>query len=349
VTLPPSDPGPDAAPGPGAAFFRALVEQDAIVVTGPDGVIRYATPPASRILGNRAAAGTRLQDLVGDAGRQALAAALDRDGPATGADTWQLPGDDEDAAYVQVSASDLRADPSVDGIIFTFRDVTGWRQREDRLRSQALRDPLGLANRTLFNERAELALAGRGRLVTVMMGDLDGFKGVNDALGHLAGDELLVAVAGRVKGAVRATDVVARFGGDEFAVLLEGLPGRDAARAFAARIVAAVDAPFALAAGPARVGISVGFAVAGSGGGTSVAELVGRADRALYAAKAAGKRTWREYVPGMAAETPAPAGLGEVSKLGFPAVLSRVVPPWPRGLRPRGGGDTPRSSRRRSK
>ena len=171
--------------------------------------------------------------------------------------------------------------------------------------------------------------------MAVLLGDLDGFKAVNDTYGHLAGDELLIAVAGRLTGAVRESDVVARFGGDEFAVLLDDLPGPDAAGTFAGRIVGAVDAPVPLAGGTARVGISVGFAVAESGSGTSVADLVGRADLALYAAKAAGKGTWREYAPGMAGEPPAPSALGEVSKLGFPAALARVVPPWPRGT---GGG-----------
>ena len=353
VPPPTPDPGPSAVPGPGTAFFRVLLEshQDAIVVTGADGVIRYATPAASRVLGTADLAGTRLQDLAGDAGRQAVTSALDQPGAQPGADTWELAGAGGETAYVEVRASDLRDDPAVGGFVFTMRDVTAQRQHEDRLRRQAFHDKLtGLANRALFDEQAGRALARRdARLVAVMLGDLDGFKAVNDTYGHLAGDELLIAVASRLTGAVRESDVVARFGGDEFAVLLDDLPGPDAAGTFAGRIVGAVDAPVPLAGGTARVGISVGLAIAESGSGTSVADLVGQADLALYAAKAAGKRTWREYAPGLAGEPPAPSALGEVSKLGFPAALARVVPPWPRGTRGRAAGDDPRRGRRRSR
>lgn len=360
--MPPSSPAPGPRPvlGPGAAFFRVLLESqhDAIVVAGPDGVVRYATSSATRILGKPAVTGARLQDLVGDAARDDAALALDRlpGEPAPAARTWQLPGDDGQPVYAEVRVSDLRAEPAVGGFVLTMRDVTVQRQREDDLHRRAFHDPLtGLANRALFDELAGQAMSRarrEGRIVAVMLGDLDGFKAVNDTLGHPAGDELLIAVAEELRRAVRDSDAVARLGGDEFAVLLDGLPGRDAAGIFASRIVDVFRAPLKLRAGTARVGISVGVAV--SDGGTDMAELVVQADRALYAAKVSGKRTWREYAPGMpAAGQQTAAGPGGLSGLGFPSLVSSVAPWWHQdspagpGGRIRPGGTGVRNGQRR--
>ncbi len=315
VTLRPPGPVPDTA------FFQGLLEshQVAIVVTDADGLIRYATRAARRILGPRAAAGARLLDLAGSAGHEAVAAP-----GQDGADTWELPGDAGEPACIEVRARDLRADPAVGGIVFMMRDVTGERRAVEALRRQAFHDPLtGLANRTLFNEEAARALARRGgRLVAVLAGDLDGFKPVNDTYGHPAGDKLLAAVAAALAGAVRPSDLVARVGGDEFAVLLDDLPDRAEAGALAARVVDGVaKVAVQLKGGTASVGISVGVAVTRSGAGVSADELLGRADDALYAAKAAGKRTWRQHDPGTAGEPPAPPAPGEVGTRGSAAGL----------------------------
>jgi diguanylate cyclase (GGDEF)-like protein len=313
-------------PGPGAAFFQGLLEshQVAIVVTGADGLIRYATPAARRILGRRAAAGARLLDLAGGTGHDA-AAALDRGG----ADTWELPGEAGEPACIEVRARDLRADPAVGGIVFMMRDVTGERRAVEALRRQAFHDPLtGLANRALFNEESARALARRGgRLVAVLAGDLDGFKPVNDTYGHPAGDKLLVAVAAALTGAVRPSDLVARVGGDEFAVLLDDLSDRAEAGALADRVIDGVaKVAVQLTDGTARVGISVGVAVTRSGAGGSADEFLGQADAALYAAKAAGKRTWRQHAPGMPGEPPAAPAPGEASTQGSAAGLFSSAP-----------------------
>jgi diguanylate cyclase (GGDEF)-like protein len=163
-----------------------------------------------------------------------------------------------------------------------------------RLRHQAFHDGLtGLPNRALYAERLDAALstaAATGGEVAVMLIDLDDFKLVNDACGHAAGDTLLRVVADRLRTCVRAEDTVSRIGGDEFAVLLEPFPGRDA-REIAARIVAAVEAAVPVEGGSARVGASVGIALSrpgpeGYGDGEA---LLREADHAMYEVKRAGK------------------------------------------------------------
>jgi diguanylate cyclase (GGDEF)-like protein len=163
--------------------------------------------------------------------------------------------------------------------------------QQQLLRRQALSDSLtGLPNRALFRDRLEHALAlhaRHGRSVVVAFLDLDGFKGVNDTLGHAIGDDLLVEVARRLSGAVRDGDTVARLGGDEFAVLLEDT---GAPLATTERIRVALAAPFTLAGAPRIVRTSLGVAEVGAGHGPATADdLLARADAAMYAAKRAGK------------------------------------------------------------
>ncbi|GJG85477.1 hypothetical protein tb265_06580 [Gemmatimonadetes bacterium T265] len=194
------------------------------------------------------------------------------------------------------------------------------RRVEVALGRQALRDSLtGLANRALFRDRVEHALARLAReggtpRAAVLYLDLDGFKAVNDSLGHHAGDELLRAVASRLLNATRGSDTVARFGGDEFAVLLEAAHTRADAEVVAGRIVAAVRAPIALGGGAApalrpgasradaprheaRVGVSVGIAFAEPG--VDADALLRNADAAMYRAKADGKGQYAVFDPAL--------------------------------------------------
>lgn len=162
-----------------------------------------------------------------------------------------------------------------------------------RLRELALRDPLtALANRAALYAHLLEALqrAGSGGPpVAVMMIDLDGFKAVNDRLGHETGDRLLMEVADRLRQVARPADLVARLGGDEFIVVAEGLADSRAVDTLAARLLATVTQPFACAP-DARIGASIGVAVSADGG-EDVDVLLRRVDRAMYAAKAAGKGT----------------------------------------------------------
>ena len=139
-----------------------------------------------------------------------------------------------------------------------FRIVAG---ASRRLRHQALHDALtGLPNRTLLHRRAERALRGDTAGAMLLI-DLDRFKEVNDTLGHDHGDELLVEVAGRLRGALRRGDTLARLGGDEFAVLLDGLPHRGAAVELAARLQDALRRPFALRGVSIELEASIGVAL----------------------------------------------------------------------------------------
>jgi diguanylate cyclase (GGDEF)-like protein len=169
-------------------------------------------------------------------------------------------------------------------------------QREVQLHHLAFHDPLtGLANRALFLDRLEHALdrAERTRQpVSVAFVDLDGFKAVNDTLGHAAGDALLIGVAGRLRGALRSADTLARLGGDEFAVLVE--QGDDATTA-ARRLLGTLRDPFHVHGRSVAVSASIGVATVEAGqdtdtdAATRAATLVHRADVAMYAVKASGK------------------------------------------------------------
>ena len=185
------------------------------------------------------------------------------------------------------------------------------------LQRQARHDALtGLANRALLRERTAQALARARRdhrRVALLLLDLDGFKAVNDALGHAAGDRLLVEVADRLRAAVRPADTVARLGGDEFAVLLDGVDGAGDARQAATRALASLAAPLRVEDRAVKVTGSIGVAVCDDGeidpargvdgaGGThqdDVDGLLRDADTAMYTAKRAGKARYAVFDPRM--------------------------------------------------
>jgi diguanylate cyclase (GGDEF)-like protein len=172
---------------------------------------------------------------------------------------------------------------------------------EANLRHQAFHDGLtGLANRALLHDRVEHALAAAPRLggvVALCFCDLDGFKNINDSLGHSVGDDVLRAVATRLTSIVRPGDTVARLGGDEFAVLLENVDSPDIGIAIAQRIVAALSKPLEIDQRQIFVSGSVGLAVATAA--TTTARLLSDADSAMYEAKSAGKNRFQLFEPAM--------------------------------------------------
>jgi diguanylate cyclase (GGDEF)-like protein len=170
--------------------------------------------------------------------------------------------------------------------------VKSLRTQEERLRHDALYDRLtGLANRTLFLERLGEAMRRSRRRpdyrFAVLLLDLDRFKVINDSLGHRAGDRLLVQVAGRILQNMRDTDVAARFGGDEFAVLLDDIGDTGSPDAVAKRLHAALDEPFALDTDEVVVSSSIGIAL-GDTGYESPEDMVRDADTAMYSSKSSG-------------------------------------------------------------
>ena len=184
-----------------------------------------------------------------------------------------------------------------DLIFATLRDITRRKEAEDRLMKLAEFDPLtGLANRRAFVAALERAIADshrRGSRVAVLYLDLDHFKDVNDTLGHPAGDRLLEAVAQRLGKNLRASDMVARFGGDEFAVLMSSLSDPSDAGLLAKKLIDAAASPFPVDANEIYTGLSVGIAV--SEAAVDAESMLSHADVALYRAKAEGRRTYRFF------------------------------------------------------
>ena len=172
---------------------------------------------------------------------------------------------------------------------------------EDAIRERAVHDPLtGLPNRVLFVDRLEHALARLGRqesLAAILFLDLDHFKLVNDSLGHHVGDELLAAAAPRLKHALRGSDTVARFGGDEFGILLEDIASERDAIETAERIAATFARPFVLSGSEHFVTTSIGIALAT--GGERADELIRDADAAMYRAKDRGRARYEVFDEGM--------------------------------------------------
>lgn|GEM_PF-5216799 len=181
--------------------------------------------------------------------------------------------------------------------VVTLNEVTAQRRATDDLKHQNSHDQLtGLANRTLLHRAIELSLAalrGGGSAETVLLLDLDGFKQVNDSLGHAFGDEVLQAVAERLRSTLRANDVIARLGGDEFAMLVRGEPGAERAQ----HICDALRAPILLPRSP--VSISASFGLVRLEPDMDAARVLTAADLAMYAAKAAGSGLVREFHPAM--------------------------------------------------
>ncbi|WP_395359091.1 aminotransferase class I/II-fold pyridoxal phosphate-dependent enzyme [Streptomyces sp. YH02] len=286
------------------AYFRTLVHNtsDVILIVDDDDSVRYASPSAESMFGRSLLPGTPLTDLVAPADTAAALRVLSdaRTRAAVDArDDWKLLHGGSADLEVEVRCSNLRDEHTVHGLVLTLRDVTEQRKLERELTHRAFHDSLtGLPNRVLLLERVERALL-RGRrestLTCMLFVDLDDFKVVNDTMGHSVGDELLVAVARRLTSVLRLTDTAARLGGDEFAVLIEGAREPRDAETLAAEIVHTLSQPFHLTDGAVSVSTSVGVATVLDS--AHAEELLGHADLALYAAKAAGKKRWRLFHP----------------------------------------------------
>lgn len=178
------------------------------------------------------------------------------------------------------------------------RDITERKLAEEKITHLAHHDHLtGLPNRILFFDRLKQAISlseRNGQKSAVLFLDLDGFKGVNDSYGHDAGDLLLSQVAARLGGIVRASDTVARVGGDEFTFVLNNIGTADNVAITADKIITAMAAPFDLDGQSARIGGSVGISVFPDDS-CDFDTLLKQADDAMYRAKQLGKNTWKFY------------------------------------------------------
>ncbi|MEU8606815.1 EAL domain-containing protein [Actinoplanes sp. NPDC048791] len=229
--------------------------------------------------------GSTVIDLVHTADRAAVAAALAQASGTTKVEYRLRSGR---GAWVWVESA-LRPVPDDGTLVLSSRVIDERRRLEDELRRRATHDPLtGLANRTLTAERLHFAL-GRDddEHVGLLFCDLDKFKAVNDRLGHEAGDDLLTQVSDRLRTCVRSKDLLARFGGDEFVILLDGVGGLDDVTEIGGRVVRVLEAPFWLRGEWVQVGVSVG-GVLGIRGEAQAGAMLRDADAAMYAAKNAG-------------------------------------------------------------
>jgi diguanylate cyclase (GGDEF)-like protein/PAS domain S-box-containing protein len=293
------------------ARFRSLVahSSDLITVLDVHGAVTYQSPSIQGVLGYSVdeVEGQRFDRLVIESDRPLLAQLITADGPrGSDAHTIECSVRHRDGTILrfEVQYTDLLDDEHVRGAVLNSRDISERKAFEEQLAHQAFHDPVTkLANRALFSDRVEHALmrAERGApKIAVMFIDLDDFKTVNDSLGHAAGDEVLQEVGRRLKIAVRPTDTVARFGGDEFAVLLDGVDGSADAADAAARILRALDLPVEIDGKHVFPRASVGICLVGEDLETpAAAELMRNADVAMYMAKRDSKGSYRVFEPTM--------------------------------------------------
>ena len=291
-----------------AERFRSLVQNstDVIALLSPDLTIRYHTPSAERVLGysEDELVGRKLTELLPRDEAEKLVGFFAQVCAMPGVPMPRdLPLCREDGSVVRLESvfNNLLSVPNVGGVVLTARDVTERRALEEQLAHQAFHDSLtGLANRALFSERITHAIdrgTRRRNLFAVLFIDLDDFKTVNDSLGHAAGDELLVAVAERIRSAIRPEDTCARLGGDEFAVMIESIADHHGAITVARRILDAMAEPLVIEGSHVTVQGSVGIAI--DAGGQTATELMRSADLAMYRAKSEGKGRYALYEPAM--------------------------------------------------
>ena len=309
--------------------FRALVQssQDLIFVLDAAFAITYASPSCMQELGYEPGAllGTDNGIPIHPDDLEELRSVVERamsmiEGHAMF--LARVSRADGEWRWLEGVVTNLLDDPAVAGIVINARDVTERRRAEEATRHQALHDPLtGLPNRRLFNDRLDHALARQARAegsVAVLVIDLDGFKTVNDSLGHGVGDSLLVAVAQRFRSSLRTFETISRLGGDEFAILIEDLRSPDDAEIVAQRLLEALVDPVPLTDREVAIGASIGIAIAERI--DDVPErLLSNADAAMYRAKREGKGCYRMFEASM-----------------YTAALERLE--LEQALRQRGGG-----------
>jgi diguanylate cyclase (GGDEF)-like protein/PAS domain S-box-containing protein len=274
------------------AHFRSLVtaSTDLVAAFGPGGC-SYVSGSVTEMLGRRESEvlGPGFARFVHAGDREALDEAC-MNGQAHEL-RFRLQNKFGEWRQLEAHVSDLRADRHIRGIVLNARDVTERVRLEQELMHQAFHDGLtGLANRALFRDRLDQSLsrsARTGESLAVLFVDLDGFKQVNDTLGHDAGDQLLEEVSRRFTTAIRPSDTLARLGGDEFALLLEEAD-ETLSVTVAERLLERLSKEIVLAGREMSLGASVGVVVHGGGAGKSE-ELMRHADLAMYAAKKGGR------------------------------------------------------------
>jgi diguanylate cyclase (GGDEF)-like protein/PAS domain S-box-containing protein len=291
--------------------FAALVQHssDLITVVGADATIVYQSPSCEHVLGYKPEEllGTRFDHIVApaDAGRllRLLAdgsAYARRDGETI---ECTLRHRDGGLRQFEILHTNLLDNEHVRGIVLNARDISERKAFEEQLSHQAFHDPVtNLPNRALFVERVRHAISRarrEQRQLGVIFLDLDDFKTINDSLGHGAGDATLIDVAKRLSTSIRTSDTAARFGGDEFVVLLEDLESPQAAVEVAERVLEDLRQPLMVAGKELVVRDSIGISILEQSSTAGADELIRDADAAMYIAKRDGKGGYRLFEPEM--------------------------------------------------
>ncbi len=287
--------------------FEALVQHssDVVTVVDADTKVTYQSESILRVFGYDAESllGAPLIDIFEARSAERLLAAL-RDVASEKKGVRILELEVRHASgrlcHAEVTMTNLLENPSVGGIVLNTRDMSERKVLQDQLVHEASHDSLTtLANRALFRDRVEKVLRqndGRQAKLTVLFLDLDGFKEVNDSLGHAMGDVLLIQVAERLRSCVRPIDTVARLGGDEFAVLIADKSSERDGALVAGRITKALREPFKLEGREIYVGASIGIAATDQDV-DDADHLLRNADLAMYRAKATGAGGFERYHP----------------------------------------------------
>lgn len=289
--------GADGGPGERHHLLQAVFDESPVAILRARrtnnlvGAVVDANPAAGRLLGRAPS------DLIGSD----LHAALEDGGPLRVEDAEtrtevRIRRGDDSTRWVAAIVRPLSDAAGRDMVVVVLHDHTEQRSVQDDLDRAARHDPLtGLINRgEMLRRLADIDPASDGPQVAVVFLDLDGFKLVNDTRGHQVGDELLVAVAGRISHVVRPEDSVARLGGDEFVVLCPRLAEAADARAIAERVRATLDRPVTIGDRSHRISMSLGIAAAAADE-VLPADLLRQADMAMYRAKDAGRNTIRYH------------------------------------------------------
>ncbi len=286
----------------------------ATIILAPDGHLRFANHVASDLLGYEAGAleSLSIAELASDADAAAILALVDGRPDTRSTVDSRLRMANGDWLSVELGVLNLSRGRADAGLALSIHDVTRWKILEEELTKLAFHDSLThLPNRALFIDRLEHALGRRrrhARGTAVLFVDLDDFKTVNDALGHVEADTVLAMVAERLLAAIRPEDTAGRFGGDEFAILLDDVDEEDASTV-AARVLSVLEAPFALPQRDIWIGGSIGIAHSSAGLARST-DMLRAADVAMYLAKEAGKNQFRLFDPSMQATSSERLSLG---------------------------------------
>ncbi len=309
--------------------FASLVQHssDLITVVGADATIVYQSPSCEHVLGYTAEEllGTRFDQIVAEADASRLLRLL-----ADGSQYARRDGEmiectlrhrDGGLRQFEILHTNLLDDEHVRGIVLNGRDISERKAFEEQLAHQAFHDPVtNLPNRALFVERVRHAI-GRARREQRELGviflDIDDFKTINDSLGHGAGDAALIDIAKRLSASIRMSDTAARFGGDEFVVLLEDLESTQTAVEVAERILEDLRQPLMVAGKELVVRGSIGISILEESSAAGADELIRDADAAMYIAKRDGKGGYRLFEPEMHA--------GVLARLELRADLQRAL------------------------